>query len=159
MAENKSELVKWSSTFSVGVKIIDDQHRGLLDLVNDLFNHVSGDEEAEHAYFSQIVQQTVQYIKTHFSTEEKIMIHTKFPGYAEHKKIHDTFVLAVIEQIRNYEAGRRLMLSDFTRFLKEWILAHIAIVDKSYFSYFMDIATRKADGKLSINQSDVEGLH
>ena len=157
MDQNTSELVKWSSTFSVGVKIIDDQHKGLLDLVNDMFNHVSENHVDEREYFKDVIQQAVQYVKVHFSTEEKIMIRTNFPGYAEHKKAHDSFVLVVVENIKNFEAGKRFVLLDFTKFLKEWILTHIAFMDKQYFAYFKQIATRKADGRLSINQSDVIG--
>jgi len=157
MATDKSELVTWSSTFSVGVKIIDDQHKGLLNLVNDLFNHVTGNEAEEQAYFASVIQQAVQYVKVHFMTEEKIMIHTKFPGYAEHKKAHDAFVLAVVDNVKNFRSSKKLALMDFTKFLKEWVLTHIAIMDKQYFNYFKQIATRKADGKLSINQTDVAG--
>ena len=151
----KSELVKWSGTFSVGVKLIDDQHKGLLNLVNDLFNHVIGDEAAERAYFQKVIQTAVNYVKVHFATEEKIMIATKFPGYAEHKRAHDTFVLTVVDNIRDFEAGKKFTLAAFTKFLKEWVLTHIAILDKQYFEYFKRIATRKADGKLSITSSDV----
>ncbi|MDR2479020.1 MAG: bacteriohemerythrin [Treponema sp.] len=155
MAKAKSELVTWSPTYSVGIKLIDDQHKGLLNLVNDLFNHVSGDEAAERAYFQKVIQQAVQYVKIHFATEEKIMIATNFAGYAEHKKAHDVFVLTVVDNIREFEAGNKFTLSGFTKFLKEWVLTHIAIMDKQYFAYFKRIATRKADGKLSINQADV----
>jgi hemerythrin len=155
MAKVKSELVSWSPTFSVGVKLIDDQHKGLLNLVNDLFNHVIGDEAQERVYFQKVIQQAVQYVKVHFATEEKIMLHTDFPGYAEHKKAHDAFVLTVIENVRDFEAGKKFSLSGFTKFLKEWILTHIAIMDKQYFAYFRQIATRKSNGKLSINQADV----
>ena len=155
MAKVKSELVSWSPTFSVGVKLIDDQHKGLLDLVNDLFNHVIGDEATERVYFQKVIGQAVRYVKVHFATEEKIMLHTDFPGYAEHKKAHDAFVLTVIENIRDFEAGKKFSLSGFTKFLKEWVLTHIAIMDKQYFAYFKQIATRKSSGKLSINQADV----
>ena len=151
----KSELVKWSPTFSVGVKLVDDQHKGLLNLVNDMFNHVSGNDAQEREYFSKVIQQAVDYVKVHFQTEEKIMIHTSFPGYTEHKNAHDSFVLTVVEQIKNYQTGKRLTLSDFTKFLKEWVLTHIAIMDKQYFRYLKHIATRRDDGSMSINQSNV----
>jgi hemerythrin len=151
----KSELVKWSSTFSVGVKLIDDQHKGLLNLVNDLFNHVVGDDTEERAYFKTVIQTAVNYVKVHFATEEKIMIATKFPGYAEHKRAHDTFVLTVVDNIRDFEAGRKFTLASFTKFLKEWVLTHIGIMDKQYFEYFKRIATRKADGRLSITSADL----
>ena len=151
----ETDLIKWSSTFSVGVKVIDDQHKGLLNLVNDLFNHVVGDDDAERAYFKDVIQQAVDYVKVHFTTEEKIMTGTNFPGYADHKKAHDVFVLTVIEKVRDYEMGRRLTLVEFTKFLKEWILTHIAIMDKQYFGYFKQISTRNADGKLSINSTNI----
>ena len=151
----KSELVKWSQTFSVGIKLIDDQHKGLLNLVNDLFNHVGGDEASERAYFQKVIQTAVNYVKVHFATEEKIMIATKFPGYLEHKKAHDTFVLTVVDNIRDFEAGKKFTLSGFTKFLKEWVLTHIAIMDKQYFAYFKHIATRNSSGKLTISQENV----
>ena len=154
----KSDLVSWSSTFTVGVKLIDDQHKELLNLVNDMFNHVTGNEEEEREYFSRVIQQAVQYVKVHFSTEEKIMIHTKFPGYLEHKKAHDSFILTVVENIKKFETGKRLILSDFTKFLKEWVLTHIAIMDKQYFSHFKSIATRQADGKLHIDHRNVDTI-
>ena len=151
----KSELVTWSPTFSVGVKLVDDQHKGMLDVINDMFNHVTGNEEEEREYFKSIIDKVVTYVKVHFKTEEQIMLHINYPGYAEHKHAHDTFVLAVVDSIKNFESGKRWVLVDFTKYLKEWALTHIAIMDKQYFDYFKHIATRKADGKLSINQADV----
>jgi len=99
------EHVTWSDSYSMGVKIIDDQHKGLLDFVNDLFNHASGNEAEERAYFKEVIQQAVQYIKEHFQTEEKLMVSTKYQGYAEHKKAHDEFTLTVIQSVKDFESG------------------------------------------------------
>jgi len=155
MANKNTELVTWSERLSCGIKIIDDQHKGLVELVNDMFNHATGNSIQEHDYFNVVIQEVVKYVKVHFATEEKIMIATKFSGYTEHKKAHDSFVLAVVDNINDYKAGNRLTLSTFTKFLKEWILSHIAMMDKQYFEYFKKIATRKEDGKLSITSADV----
>jgi hemerythrin len=147
--------VIWSNSYSMGIKKIDDQHKGLLDFVNDLFSHVTGDEYQERTYFYKVIQQAVEYIKVHFSTEEKIMIATKFPGYAEHKKVHDEFTMTVAKSIQDFKAGERLVLEKFANFLKDWVLSHIAVMDAQYAAYFRKIATRKADGKLSITRDDV----
>jgi hemerythrin len=151
----KSDLVTWSATFSCGIRLIDEQHKGLINLVNDMFNHVSGNEAEEHAYFNKIIQQAVDYVKVHFATEEKIMQTTNFPGYLEHKKAHEVFILAVVDNIRDYKAGKKLTLNTFTKFLKDWILSHVAVMDKQYFEHFKKIASRKADGRLTINSEDV----
>jgi hemerythrin len=148
--------VTWSNTYSMGVKLIDDQHKGLIDFINDIFNHASGNERDERAYFALVIQQAVQYIKEHFQAEEKLMIGTKFPGYAEHKKVHDEFTLTVVKSVKDFEAGKRLVLEKFARFLKDWVLTHIAVMDRQYADYFRKIATRKADGKLSITNADIK---
>jgi len=148
--------VEWSDSYSMGVKLIDDQHKGLLDFVNDLFNHATGKEDEERAYFSEVIQQAVQYIKIHFQAEEKLMIGTKFPGYAEHKKVHDEFTLTVVKSVKDYESGKRLVLEKFAYFLKDWVLTHVAVMDRQYADYFRKIATRKADGKLSITKEDIK---
>ncbi|MDR1930134.1 MAG: bacteriohemerythrin [Treponema sp.] len=153
---DQMELVAWSSTFSVGIKLIDDQHKELLKLTNDLFNHCIGDEEAEEAYFKSIIDGAVKYVKVHFATEEKIMLSTKFPGYMEHKREHDRFVLTVVQQVKDFEDGKKFILASFTRFLKDWILTHIAVMDKQYFQYFKKLATKKNDGRLTINRADIE---
>jgi hemerythrin len=150
-----SNLVTWSSTYSVGIKVIDNQHKGLLNLVNDMYNHVVNDEAAERAYFKKIIHEAVDYVKVHFATEERIMLAARFKGYAEHKRAHDSFILTVVDNIREFEAGKKINLSSFTHFLRDWILTHIAIMDKQYFEYFMKIATRKDNGRLSITAEDI----
>ncbi|MDR0602317.1 MAG: bacteriohemerythrin [Treponema sp.] len=135
----KSELVKWSSALSVGVKVLDDQHQELIRLTNDLFNHCVGDAESEKLYLSKVIQGTRNYIKVHFSTEEELLIRTKFPDYREHKREHDAFVLTVVEQVRNIK-DQKFSLIVFTRYLKDWILTHIAVSDKKYAGYFKSIS-------------------
>ena len=155
MITNNANLVTWSQTFSVGIRSIDDQHKELLNLVNDMYNHIIGDEKEERAYFRKVIKKTVKYIKVHFATEEKIMQRTKFQGYAGHKRVHDTFILNVVDIIKKYDEGRRVSLIFFTNFVKDWILTHIAIMDKQYFDHLVKNAAFKAGEKLSIHQEDI----
>jgi hemerythrin len=151
-----NELITWTEKLSCGVKVIDDQHKQLINMVNEMFNHITGNEMQEHNYFNRVIYEAVDYVKIHFATEEKLMIATKFEGYAEHKKEHENFIRVVLDVVRDHEAGKRLIFSGFTKFLKNWILSHVAFMDKQYFDYFLKIATRKANGKLSINSNDVK---
>jgi len=120
-----------------------------------MFNHVTGNEEEEREYFKRIILEAVQYIKVHFTTEEKIMKATKFSGYMEHKICHENFNHNVAKTISCSTTGNRLSLFSFTKFLKDWILSHIAVMDKQYFVYLRKIATCKDDGKLSITMNDI----
>ena len=147
--------VTWSDSYSMGIKLIDDQHKGLLSFVNEIFDHATGNEEEEHAWFKVVMRQVVQYIREHFTTEEKFMIATKFHGYAEHKKTHDEFTLVVANCIKDFQSGKRLVLEKFAYFLKDWVLTHVAVMDRQYSDYFKQIAIRKPDGKLSISLADL----
>ena len=157
--KNEHLFIAWTDKFSCGVKAIDEQHKGLVDLINEMHNHVAGNCDQEYKYFKMVIHEAVMYVKNHFATEEKIMLITKFWGYAEHKKEHDGFVRTVVETIHEYEAGKRFTPLHFTWFLKDWVLSHIALMDKQYFEHFRNIATRKADGTLSITINDVNTSH
>ena len=154
----KEEYVSWSNSYSMGIKVIDDQHKGLLEIVNDLYNHSSDNPDEEGEYFKSVIGQAVEYVKTHFAEEEKFMKAIKFPDYDNHKKEHNAFVLNVVKSIKDFENGKRMVLVSFASFLKEWILAHIAIEDIKYAVYFKQLATRKEDGTLSITAEDIERI-
>jgi hemerythrin len=134
-AQEQVEYVAWSDAYSTGISMIDEQHKGLLDFINNLYNHVSGDEAKERAYFKEVIQQAVQYVRYHFASEEKYMASISFPGLAEHKKAHEQFVLTVIKTIREYELGNTLTLENFANFLKDWVLSHIAVMDIQYSKF------------------------
>jgi hemerythrin len=124
-----------------------------------MYNHVNKDnEEAERAYFKSVIRQVVDYVKVHFATEERIMQKAKFQGYLAHKKVHDDFILSVVDTIQKFEEGKKVPLSSFTHFIRDWILTHIAIMDKQYFEYFLRIASRNPDGKLTVTVSHDEAI-
>jgi len=154
--KRRVEHVVWQNSYSMGIKLVDDQHKALLDFINDIFNHSTGNEAEERLWFKDVIQQAVFYVKEHFATEEKYMIATKFPGYAEHKKAHDEFTLTILKSVKEFDSGKRLVLEKFAHFLKNWALSHIAIMDRQYGDYFRQIASRKSDGRLSITAADIK---
>jgi len=152
---SKSNLLTWSSTYYVGVRFIDEQHKFLLTMLNDMYKHVGGDEKAERAYFMKIIDQAVNYVTEHFAAEEKLLFATKFPGYIEHKQAHDSFIMTVLENVKDFKEGKKVNFSIFTHFLKDWILSHIAVMDKEYFSLFRKLASGKANKKLTDQYQDI----
>ena len=148
-------LLVWSPAYSVGIQAADDQHRRLCELINDLSHHVSGNEDEEREYFRGAIQQVVQYVKVHFVAEEETMLRKKHEGHHEHKKIHDAFIITVVDYIRDFEAGKKFNRASFTEFLNGWVLSHIAIMNKRYFTYYKQMPAGRADEKLTITIDDV----
>jgi hemerythrin len=126
------DIVQWKDTYSVGIKLIDDQHKGLINMTNDLFLSCLKGDDVARRFFKKVIRGAVDYIKVHFDTEEKIMRKINYPGYAAHKREHEDFVAEVLLRVKDFEEGRKFVPNVFARFLKEWVLTHIAMSDKQY---------------------------
>ncbi|MCL2758704.1 MAG: bacteriohemerythrin [Treponema sp.] len=148
MSDNRTKLINWNKSFECGIKQLDEQHKALVDLVNEMFQNITGNEKQENDYFDKIYHKAADSIKEHFITEERILSATKYAGYAEHKKAHKLFTLSINNELRKHESGKKISLSYFTGYIKDWILSHIAVMDKQYFEYFKQIATSGKDVKI-----------
>jgi hemerythrin len=137
-------IVKWDDAYSVGVQLIDDQHKELVRMTNEMAQgSQKGGTEAE-IHFMRVIQGAVRYVKTHFTTEEIIMDRLKYPEYLEHKKEHEEFVAEVLRDVKAFEEGGKLVPLEFARFLQKWVLNHIAKSDKKY-AFFFDELRKKGE--------------
>ena len=132
----KKHEVEWQEAYSVGSTLIDNQHKGLVEMTNMLFQGCERHDEV--LSFMSTIQKAVNYAKTHFATEEKFMQKTNYPDYAVHKAQHESFVAEVLKQVKNFEEGSCAPI-DFALFLKNWLLNHIAVSDKKYSPYLKNI--------------------
>jgi hemerythrin len=146
MPDETTVLVEWDEKYSVGIPLIDEQHKELIRLTNELYRGCLTGNDAARAFFFDAVRGAMDYVKYHFSAEEKILENVNYPYLAEHKKAHEDFVLKMVEDVKSFQGGRKFVPNNFVRFLKDWILSHIAIADTQYAKYIMDL---KRQGKLS----------
>jgi hemerythrin len=135
-------FVEWEDRYSVGIPAIDRQHKELLNITNDLYNACQLGDEAAREHFMNVIHRAVEYVKFHFSAEEQIMERIKFPESAEHKKQHESFVKRVLENVGEFESGKKFVPNTFVRFLKDWILTHIAMSDQKYHTYIIELKQR-----------------
>ena len=128
------DSVVWEDSFSVGFKPIDDQHKTLVDMINELFQACkAGVVEADMA-FLQIIKKALDYAETHFADEEDYLSEANYPHLDEQKEQHEAFVEEVQKTIEEFEAGNIEPIY-FARYLKNWLLNHIAVYDKRYAPY------------------------
>ncbi len=73
------KLVEWSDTLSIGIPEIDDQHRVLIDLLNQL--HAAIREQRGRAECGEILERLIEYTRVHFATEESVMSVFRYPGW------------------------------------------------------------------------------
>ena len=128
----QTQLVQWTDDFSVGIPEIDDQHRGLIALVNRVYSAVIN--KASSSEVEEIVHALEHYTLQHFADEERYMIHARYPKFGVHKAVHDQFVERVAAEKDRLKAGFPLDI-DIVHFLRDWLINHILRMDKEFGIY------------------------
>jgi len=122
-------FVVWDDRYSIGVETVDNQHKGLFALTNDLYDACQESGAAAGEHFKEVLQKAVSYVALHFGTEEEIMKKIDDPNYEEHQKEHDLFVRKVIKEASALEQGGKDAPMVFMNFLRDWIAKHVTGTD------------------------------
>ncbi|MGE5475806.1 MAG: bacteriohemerythrin [Bacteroidales bacterium] len=124
-------IIQWTEEMSVGVPRLDDHHRRLIDLTNQLGAAIAaGDTQATTG---AVLGELIRYVYYHFGEEERLM---EAAGYAElpsHRQHHK----AMAEHVRGLEERydrdpEAVMTQDLHRFLADWLINHIRSEDLRY---------------------------
>ena len=124
----------WSDEFSVGVKILDDQHKKFIAAISELINIVGTKPTKEK--LDKIIAEILEYKKTHFATEENFFEDCNYDGAEEHIAEHRRFgeKLAVLQdRYKNAPVDFSFALADF---LEDWLVDHLWNVDRKYIDCF-----------------------
>jgi len=122
-------LFQWNPSLSVGLSDIDEQHKKLLNLINDLHEAMK-QGKAKQALMG-VATALRDYVNTHFSHEEKLMRRYDYPDLPAHLKLHETFVAKLVK-LEEDMAKDILPAVTVARYLTDWYLDHIGKVDMKY---------------------------
>lgn len=121
----------WNPRLSVGEKTLDMQHKRMLTQVNKLHDVI---EKKQWDKIDETIVFMEKYIDQHLEYEEKYMRKIKFPGYAAHKAVHDSFRKAYPsfkkELMKRDDTSK--LAEKVNSFLGEWWMNHIAGADMEY---------------------------
>lgn len=124
----------WSDELSVGIQEIDEQHKRLVDLVNQL--NVAFVTGADSKVVSEALDRLIQYTQIHFTVEESLMRILGYPDYETHKKHHDALVHQVLGFKLQFADGKLSRL-ELMEFLHKWLTMHIMKEDTLYTDHFL----------------------
>ena len=123
-------LIKWDASLSVNIRLIDQQHQKLVDLVNQLYKALKSGKGAD--VLGDILGSLVDYTQRHFAEEERMMRAHGYPETEQHLAAHAELIRQVGEFKAKLAQGTVSISSDLFNFLKSWLLHHIKQEDKSY---------------------------
>ena len=125
-----TEKVVWSDDYLIGIVEIDNQHKKLLLIANELYEIATGAPEAYKLKMSSALKKLTDYTVYHFSSEEEYMHKFGYAGADAHKAAHDKFVKEVSYHIQQLSADNIEDGIRFYSFVASWVLNHIAKADK-----------------------------
>ncbi|HRP02287.1 MAG TPA: bacteriohemerythrin [Candidatus Kapabacteria bacterium] len=123
-------LFQWGPAYELGVTEVDNQHKKLARLINDL--HDAHQSNAEKSVLGNIIEELIFYTKIHFNNEEKYMEDLGYQGLAEHREIHHKFTNQIVQFKEDFLSGNANVGADLLELLKNWLADHILVEDKKY---------------------------
>ena len=123
------DIIKWDETCRVGVKELDDQHKHLFKICNDLIRTVVEKRVSEAG--PETIQQLKDYAELHFRREEELLQQAGYADAREHRLEHNRLMNDLLLFKSEYIAGD-LDVSRVSEFLIEWILHHVKGTDRQY---------------------------
>lgn len=125
----------WTPNLSVGVELIDEQHKMCFVKAEQLFEACKNKQGKE--YIGELLNFLEDYTKKHFADEEKYMLSIDYPGYAEQKKEHTDFIVQLAKLRSDYETsgGNFLVIINANQLVLDWLTKHISNMDKKIGEY------------------------
>jgi len=127
-------LITWTPQLSVGVQPIDNDHKLLVSLINQLHDSVEDNQDRDTV--GSVLNALCDYTEYHFEREEILMRVCGYPDLEKHKKAHDV-MKAKVKNIQNDYAKSETMDigGDVLDFIKNWFTEHVQNQDKLYRSF------------------------
>ncbi|MBF0273944.1 MAG: bacteriohemerythrin [Nitrospinae bacterium] len=125
-----SSKIAWSDDYSVGVFEMDEQHKHLVNLINELFDAVK--HGAQQNETVRVLDGILDYAATHFKKEEDLQKRYGYPGYTQHKSKHEIVVHDFLNLYNQFKSGRKEVAGEILNFLRNWLINHIMWEDKKY---------------------------
>lgn len=126
------ELIEWKSEYSVGHPVLDKQHRGLVQLINQLT-----EAAASGGMIAYVFDELDHYVKEHFRFEETLLRQANFGDYEAHKAQHRVFEQWLRAVRQSFSVGglsAPLLAESVNAYLRSWLINHILKSDMEYKS-------------------------
>lgn len=123
-------LIEWNDKeLGVGIKLIDNQHKMLVHLINRLSDAITN--QRVNGEINAVYEQLLNYTKYHFETEETYFFRLNNQETQRHAKQHQNFV----DQLSAFKMNHHDLTQvsqTLLKFLSDWLTHHIKIEDKKF---------------------------
>jgi len=132
----KGDIIRWSKEMELGIPEIDEQHKKLVDMLNEFYHELEEGhrDEAVHHFLEELEK----YLQYHFEYEESLLQRINYPDTPNHKKTHEMFKKLYREEIEKFLKGDTKALRELVAFTLSWLYTHIMRTDKKYANFMKE---------------------
>lgn len=130
--------IQWTENLTVGVDIIDNQHRGIFSRVNNLLSAMAQGKGRDEV--SKVIAFLADYVVKHFRSEEELMVKNNYTGYPSQRAEHAQFIKDFSGIKKEFEASGvtpHLVIQVQQR-LCNWLTNHIGNEDKKIGTFLKE---------------------
>ncbi|MDT3671551.1 MAG: bacteriohemerythrin [Aromatoleum sp.] len=129
---------EWKAEYSVDDAILDDQHRQMLAILDELADALDGNAAPESGGARAVFDDLAAYVTGHLAYEEQRIADAGYPEdrIVAHRQEHNALLRKVQEFERVFEQGGAEVLEELMPFLYgDWLIHHICETDREYVPY------------------------
>lgn len=130
--------IEWTSDLAIGVDEIDNQHKEIFRRFDSLFAACGEGRGKEEVL--KLLLFLDDYVKEHFTAEERLQIRSGYPDYPAHKAAHQQFMADVERLTREFrdEGATLPLVIQTNKTLSSWLIQHIKRVDTAFAGYLRE---------------------
>jgi hemerythrin-like metal-binding protein len=121
-------------TMSVGVSVLDDDHKKMVAMIDELFFGIKEGHGKDS--LGKILDRLTAYTVEHFKREEQFFALTEYPDAALHTAEHADLTKRFLAFRKKYESNPTdALVVEMANFLWNWLVDHDLTFDKKYGPY------------------------
>ncbi|MCK4663482.1 MAG: bacteriohemerythrin [Bacteroidales bacterium] len=131
-----NNLIDWTPSLVIGINELDEQHKKLVELANQLYKAFKSDKSKKEIKDS--IKNFVDYTSYHFITEERYFKEFNYQETDEHIKEHQSFIKEINNFQKDYNQGKIKFLDEIMNYLNDWLTNHFMNTDSKYITLFKE---------------------
>jgi hemerythrin-like metal-binding protein len=130
-------LIVWTNQMNVGVKLLNNDHKKLVLLINSLHDGlVTGQAKSE---LESIFERLLHFTRIHHANEEKFLADAGYLGSPLHQHEHEVLIAQLIDLQNSFRDATQLGVEmEILNRLRHWLFKHIQGSDQQYVAHLKE---------------------
>jgi hemerythrin len=120
-------LLQWKPEYSVGIESMDDEHREMIALINDIYQRLDSDADVDRV--EECLGEILSTISMHFALEERIMRNARYGEFQAHKNDHEDLLDQLRDLMDDFLADPATGTQQLEQKLSKWFAGHFSTFD------------------------------